>query len=91
MTEVESEQKELLPSIMQIAAGATELFNRLAVMKKEHRRKELRDSFARAAIDGVLQNNATFDADMLARNAYQVADAMLTEREKKAARLAAVP
>lgn len=51
-------------------------------------RKELRDGFAKAAMQGILSNNSMIDTatestfEWVTKNAYQLADAMLRAREK---------
>ena len=43
----------------------------------------LRDQFAMAALTGLLSDPGTkYNADRLAKNAYDIADAMLAERER---------
>lgn len=50
--------------------------------------EELRDGFAKAAMQGILSNNSMIDTatestfEWVTKNAYQLADAMLRAREK---------
>lgn len=50
--------------------------------------EELRDEFAKAAMQGILSNNSMIDTttestfEWVTKNAYQLADAMLRAREK---------
>lgn len=52
--------------------------------KQEIQQRTLRDEFAIAALEGILSHHGGTEGDfpMIAKDAYQIADAMLKEREK---------
>ncbi|MCC7541944.1 MAG: hypothetical protein IT379_37335 [Deltaproteobacteria bacterium] len=94
MSALTDQERRELQGLREWRAGAIEGIGRLErqVRALEHRKRDLRDQFAMAALTGILsattkraqdQQWVYVDPDAAANEAYQFADEMLARREVK--------